>query len=88
MESVKVDRGKNVVKADPNQVEATEKFRFSLRVFSRYAELFCHCRKVLLKDLGGNYASPLTAALLDDLESSGLLLRRVSVVGIDEDIGI
>src|SRR5258706_2119172 len=88
VESVKVDCGKDVFKPDPKQVEATEELRFPLCIFRLYAEFFRCCPEVLLKDLSRNYACSLTPEPLDDLQSSGLFRRSVSVVCVDEDVGV
>lgn len=88
MESVKVDRSQNVVKLDLEQVEATEKLRFPLRIFRWHAELARHGREVTRGGSGRNHASSLKPVLLDDLLSSGLLRRSVGIVRVDEDVGV
>lgn len=88
VKAMDVNRPQHVVDGDQRDLKLCEEFDLSARRGGGDLQLLRRCREVLFKRLGGYERVPMSLARFDQRERDGLLLGRVVIVGVDEDVRV
>jgi hypothetical protein len=88
VKAMNVNRTQQVIDRDQHDLKLCEELDFVARSGGGNLQLLRRCREVLLEHLGGYERVAIGLARFDQRERDGLLLRRVVIVGVGEDVRV